>query len=85
MLTALRPGKPAGKARRVIVFIHGIFSSHATFAELIDSFEHDARFDSYDLYGYDYDWGEPILTSARRLRSILNRRVPEGAEITLVK
>ena len=83
-LTELRPGKPAGKQRQVVVFIHGIFSSHATFAELIDSFEHDARFDSYDLYAYDYDWGEPILTSAGKLRAILNRRVPEGAEITLI-
>lgn len=83
-LTALRPGKPEGKERKVIVFVHGIFSSHATFAELIDSFENDEHFDSYDLYGYDYDWGEPILTSARRLRSILDQRVPEGAEITLV-
>lgn len=83
-LTELRPGKPAGRQRRVIVFIHGIFSSHATFTELIDSFEHDARFDAYDLFAYDYDWGEPILTSADKLRAILNRRVPEGAEITLI-
>ena len=83
-LTELRRGKPPGKQRQVIVFIHGIFSSHATFAELIDSFEHDVRFDSFDLFAYDYDWGEPIVTSAEKLRDILNRRVPEGSEITLI-
>lgn len=83
-LTALRAGKPARKQRQVVVLIHGIFSSHETFAELVESFEHDARFDSYDLYAYDYDWGEPVITSADKLRAILNRRVPEGAEITLI-
>ena len=82
--TELRAAPSPGKARKVVVFVHGIVSSHATFTKLVESFESDARFDAYDLFAYDYDWGEPILRSARRLRNILNARVPRDAEITLI-
>jgi pimeloyl-ACP methyl ester carboxylesterase len=82
--TELRAAPSPEKARKVVVFVHGIVSSHATFAKLVDAFETDARFDAYDLFAYDYDWGEPILRSARRLRDILNARVPDGSEITLI-
>jgi pimeloyl-ACP methyl ester carboxylesterase len=83
-LTALRAAPSPGETRKVVVFVHGIVSSHATFAKLVDFFETDARFDAYDLFAYDYDWGEPILRSARHLRDILNARVPGDAEITLI-
>ena len=84
-LTALRAAPSPGKARKVVVFVHGIVSSHATFTKLLESFQTDARFDAHDLFAYDYDWGEPILRSARRLRDILNARVPGDAEITLIE
>jgi pimeloyl-ACP methyl ester carboxylesterase len=83
-LTGLRAAPSPGETRKVVVFVHGIVSSHATFAKLVDFFETDARFDAYDLFAYDYDWGEPILRSARHLRDILNARVPGDAEITLI-
>ena len=83
-LTELRATPAPEKTRKVVVFVHGIVSSHATFTKLVESFESDARFDAYDLFAYDYDWGEPILTSAGKLRDILNARVPDGSEITLI-
>ena len=82
--TELRAAPSPGNVRKVVVFVHGIVSSHATFTKLVDSFQTDARFDAYDLFAYDYDWGEPILRSARRLRDILNARVHGDAEITLI-
>lgn len=84
-LRVVRPAASPSTPRRVVVFVHGIFSSHSTFDRLIESFRSDARFDAYDLATYDYDWGEPILKSAEKLRDILNGRLPKGsAEITLV-
>jgi pimeloyl-ACP methyl ester carboxylesterase len=78
-------GQPAGATRKIVVFIHGIFSSHETFAYLLAKFTSDARFDGYDLATYDYDWGQPIETSAKALRDILNSpRIPAGAEVTLI-
>jgi pimeloyl-ACP methyl ester carboxylesterase len=83
-LRQVRVGAPEDDGRKIIVFVHGIFSSHATFDKLIESFRSDARFDAYDLATYDYDWGEPILRSAERLRDILNGRLPERAVVTLI-
>ena len=84
-LTQLRAAKPSSDVRRIVVFIHGIFSSHSTFDTLVESFTADPRFRDYDLAAYDYDWGEPILESARRLRDILNARVPTAiTEVTLI-
>ena len=40
--------KPATKA---IVFVHGIFSSHATFQKMSEALANDARFNGYDLNG----------------------------------
>jgi pimeloyl-ACP methyl ester carboxylesterase len=78
------PSRRGGK-RKVIVFVHGIFSSASTFAPLVASFANDNRFDGHDLATYDYDWGEPLLMSGRRLRDILNARLSaEWAEVTLV-
>jgi pimeloyl-ACP methyl ester carboxylesterase len=83
-LMQLRAAKAQSKPRRIVIFVHGIYSSHATFDDLVTSFEGDPRFDGYDLAAYDYDWGEPILRSAERLRDILNGRAPADAEVTLV-
>ncbi|MEO6527942.1 MAG: alpha/beta fold hydrolase [Gemmatimonadaceae bacterium] len=83
--TEVRAGLPAPGKRKVVVFVHGIFSSAATFDALLASVRNDRRFDSYDLATYEYDWGEPILTSAARMRHILNVRLPEAlADVTLV-
>lgn len=83
-LRQVHVGAPRGDQRKVVVFVHGIFSSNATFDSLVGSFRSDPRFVAYDLATYDYDWGEPILRSAERLRAILNARVPAGSEITLI-
>ena len=83
-LVQVRAARTASKRRRILVFVHGIFSSHTTFAALAAAFERDTRFDAYDIATYDYDWGEPILRSAERLRDILNARVPLHSEVTLV-
>lgn len=84
-LHEVQRGKPSGGKRKIVVFIHGIFSSHETFHYLLAKFTSDGDFDGYDLATYDYDWGEPIQKSAERLRGILNgRRIPADAEVTLV-
>ncbi len=83
-LRQVRVGAPRDDARKVVVFVHGIFSNHATFETLIESFRSDQRFAAYDLATYDYDWGEPILRSAERLRGILNVRLPERSQVTLI-
>ena len=80
----VRPSAKATKQRGVIVFIHGIYSSHATFDALLEAFARDLRFGEYDLATYDYNWGQPILESASQLRRILDVRVPAGAEVTIV-
>lgn len=70
---------------RTVVFVHGIFSSFRTFDRLVASFASDPRFDTWRLAAFDYDWGEPILESAARLRRILNARYPHASEhVTLV-
>lgn len=84
-LHEVQRGKPAGGKRNIVVFIHGIFSSHETFSYLLAKFTSDGAFDGHDLATYDYDWGEPIQKSAARLRDILNSpRIPADAAVTLV-
>jgi len=83
-LRQIQNGKTSSRTRKIVVFVHGIFSSHETFAYLLATFTADARFDEYDLATYDYDWGHPIEKSASILRGILNARIPKDAEVTLV-
>jgi pimeloyl-ACP methyl ester carboxylesterase len=85
-LHEVQRGQPAGGGKRqIVVFIHGIFSSHETFNYLLAAFTSDGDFDGYDLATYDYDWGKPIQKSAERLRELLNSpRIPADAEVTLI-
>jgi len=83
-LRQMQTGKPTDGKRRIVVFVHGIFSSFETFTYLIAEFAGDTRFNGYDLASYDYDWGQPIETSGEQLRDILNGRIPNDAEVTLV-
>lgn len=83
-LKVVRPGVRADGRFRVIVFVHGIYSSHATFCTMLPGFEGDKEFDQHELVWYDYDWGQPIRESAAQLRSILLARYPVDVEITIV-
>jgi pimeloyl-ACP methyl ester carboxylesterase len=83
-LRIVQLGRATTDRQKIVVFVHGIFSSHETFAFLISRFTSDAAFDEYDLATYDYDWGEPIQKSGERLRRILSSDRMRDAEVTLV-
>jgi pimeloyl-ACP methyl ester carboxylesterase len=71
--------------KKMIVFVHGILSSSRTFDALVAALANDERFADYHLGGFDYDWSEPILKSAERLRRILNNRFRGSfPEVTLI-
>ena len=81
----VRDGKPGRGERKAVVFVHGLFSSHRTFDNLVESFESDSQLAEWDLAVFDYDWGEPILKNAEYLRRILTAKYPERyAEVTLI-
>jgi pimeloyl-ACP methyl ester carboxylesterase len=82
---AVREGKPVKGERKAVVFVHGLFSSHHTFDDLVKSFAEDSQLTEWDLAVFDYDWGEPILKNAEYLRRILTAKYPESyAEVTLI-
>jgi pimeloyl-ACP methyl ester carboxylesterase len=84
-LDFVRPPRPQPGARNAIVLVHGIFSSHKTFDFLLDSFSKDARFETYDLLVYDYDWGLPIVKNGDLLRDRINGWLRGAtAQVTLI-
>jgi len=65
-LTMVEPYQP-GKIP--VVFIHGLLSDPATWADLANELRaHPNLNDRYQLWAFEYDTGEPFLTSAAVLR-----------------
>lgn len=48
------------RSARAVVFVHGIFSNHRTFASFHGLFANDPRFLDFELYYYDYDFHMPL-------------------------
>jgi len=76
---------PHVTGRMPVVLVHGTASSPARWAELINELENDARFwEHYEIWLFMYNTGNPIVDSARRLRSALAQAVaeldPEGKD-----
>lgn len=81
-LRCLRPARQPDDRQKAIVFVHGILSSHRTFDGLIAEITKDPRFLDWNLLAFDYDWGQPIRTSAGKLRRSLNDEA--YSEVTLI-
>jgi pimeloyl-ACP methyl ester carboxylesterase len=77
-----RPSPPA----KALVFVHGIFSNHATFETLVTGLlRADPSLKAWGMYFFDYDFNQPILASGLQLAQILRAAFPEAnSEITLV-
>jgi pimeloyl-ACP methyl ester carboxylesterase len=80
------PASPAG--RTAVVFIHGIYSDHAMcFGTMLERFRGDKQFDTWDLGWFEYDFHQPIPTSAQLLSQALVARFgawTEGESVVLV-
>jgi pimeloyl-ACP methyl ester carboxylesterase len=82
---------PAGASRpevpeRALVFIHGIFSSHATFEPLVAGLDaHAPELAHQGRYYFDYDFHRSIPVSGRELAAVLRAAFPEQKpRVTLV-
>jgi pimeloyl-ACP methyl ester carboxylesterase len=82
-LHLIRQRQVGSDRRQMVVFVHGIFSSHKTFDRMVEWFKTDSQLSEWDLYYYDYDYGRPILQSAARLRRYLNESHGD-ADVTLI-
>jgi pimeloyl-ACP methyl ester carboxylesterase len=71
---------------QALVFIHGIFSSHATFKPLVKGLLASApALAQYGRYYFDYDFQQSIPTNGRELADALRRAFPERKpQVTLV-
>ena len=80
---ASSPPSPPAKA---LVFVHGIFSSHATFEPLVDGLlRNDPSLRAWRRYFFDYDFYQSIPESGRRLAQTLREALQEEKpEVTLV-
>lgn len=80
--------QPYRKGRIPIVFVHGLSGHPSSFVQTINKLQNDCEFSQqYQLWFYLYPSGEPITSSAARLRRILRETIdtldPEGCDPAL--
>ena len=70
---------PRKAGRTPVVLVHGTASSPARWAELVNELENDPRFwQSYEIWLFMYNTGNPVAYSAMLLREALTRVVKES-------
>jgi pimeloyl-ACP methyl ester carboxylesterase len=79
---ALRQGlfmvRPHRTGRIPVVLVHGTASSPARWAELVNELENDPRFlETYEIWLFMYNTGNPIADSAARMRAALLKVVAD--------
>jgi pimeloyl-ACP methyl ester carboxylesterase len=78
-------GAKCGPPHSAIVFVHGILSSHVTFAHLFDSMRNDPRFKYADLYHFDYRYHDAMTANGTSLANELLRQFGGSSQhVTLV-
>jgi len=86
-LAGIPPAGPRPEVReRALVFVHGIFSSHATFEPLVAGLVESApELAHFGTYYFDYDFHQSIPASGRELAGVLRAAFAEAMpEVTLV-
>ena len=77
---------PSGTARRAVVFVHGIFSSHDKFAKFHDGLRNPFRdLSDTDIYFYDYQYGNSLERSGETFANELAANFHGGdRNVTLI-
>jgi pimeloyl-ACP methyl ester carboxylesterase len=75
----------AGTGTKAVVFIHGILSSHETFAKMRAAFLKDKAFNEWHIAYFDYDFWQAMPQSAGQLAMALQEEFAgKVEELTLV-
>jgi pimeloyl-ACP methyl ester carboxylesterase len=81
MITNLREPSELRDGAKVMLFVHGIFSSPKTFTPLLEDHFQDSEWDDWFCYGFHYDFHQPIPESGSQLAEKLTSQFGSFSEV----